>query len=240
MARSKCLVATSIVLKLNYISHFLNFQDDEPPEICVVEGALNLQTLTPTQPMPSIEELDVKFAELVEELDLTAPNKAAMLSLPSQKKWQIYCSRKIPIDSTDGAALSTVPPSPEYYIERLKDMTSVSFQPRRRLAPETYPIHSHAQQLQSSPEDSPCREYSFKIESHTTLLDALKTALRTSAHSFVLRFVELEGLPALLDLLQALDIRVANSPLHTSLIGCLKAMMNNSVSRTEMPFEITR
>lgn len=31
---------------------------------------------------------------LQEELDLTAPNKAAMLSLPSEKKWQIYCSKK--------------------------------------------------------------------------------------------------------------------------------------------------
>lgn len=101
-------------------------QDDEPPEICVVEGAFTLQTLTPTQPMPSIEELDIKFAELVEELDLTAPNKAAMLSLPSQKKWQIYCSRKSPIDSTDGTVPSSVPPSPEHYIERFKDMALVS------------------------------------------------------------------------------------------------------------------
>uniref|UniRef100_A0A6P7FV36 Uncharacterized protein LOC114334485 n=1 Tax=Diabrotica virgifera virgifera TaxID=50390 RepID=A0A6P7FV36_DIAVI len=44
-------------------------QDDEPPEItyCVVEntGTLTLQAITPTQPMPSQEELDVKFAELV-------------------------------------------------------------------------------------------------------------------------------------------------------------------------------
>lgn len=94
----------------------------------MVEGAFTLQTLTPTQPMPTIEELDIKFAELVEELDLTAPNKAAMLSLPSQKKWQIYCSRKIPIDDTDGdpSALSTVPPSPEHYIERIKDMAVVN------------------------------------------------------------------------------------------------------------------
>lgn len=104
----------------------LYFQDDEPPEICVVEGAFTLQTLTPTQPMPSIEELDIKFAELVEELDLTAPNKAAMLSLPSQKKWQIYCSRKSPIDSTDGTVQGSVPPSPEHYIERFKDMAIVS------------------------------------------------------------------------------------------------------------------
>ncbi|KAJ9593651.1 hypothetical protein L9F63_014829, partial [Diploptera punctata] len=73
-------------------------QNDEPPEItyCVVDqtGTLSLQALTPTQPMPCEDELNAKFAELVEELDLTAPNKAAMLSLPSEKKWQIYCSRK--------------------------------------------------------------------------------------------------------------------------------------------------
>lgn len=78
--------------------------------------------------MPSIEELDVKFAELVEELDLTAPNKAAMLDLPPQKKWQIYCSRKSPIDSTDGATVSRVPPTPDHYIERLKDVASVRVQ----------------------------------------------------------------------------------------------------------------
>lgn len=113
-------------IEIYFLFFFLsNFQDDEPPEICVVEGAFTLQTLTPTQPMPSIEELDAKFAELVEELDLTAPNKAAMLSLPPQKKWQIYCSRKSPIDSTDGTEVSQTPPTPEHYIERLKDVAKV-------------------------------------------------------------------------------------------------------------------
>ena len=47
----------------------LLFQNDEPPEItyCVVDqtGTLSLQALTPTQPMPSEEELNDKFAELV-------------------------------------------------------------------------------------------------------------------------------------------------------------------------------
>lgn len=86
------------------------------------------------------------------------------------------------------------------------------------------------QQFQSRPDESPSHEYNFKIESHTAFLDALKTALRTSAHSFVLRFVESNGLSALLDILRLLDIRVANSPMHSSLIGCLKALMNNSVS----------
>ncbi|XP_017086779.1 disheveled-associated activator of morphogenesis 1 isoform X2 [Drosophila eugracilis] len=191
------------------------FKDDEPPEICVVEGAFTLQTLTPTQPMPSVDELDSKFAELVEELDLTAPNKEAMLSLPAQKKWQIYCSRKLPLDTGDGpdAAAITQPPTAEHYIERLKDLV----------------VH-----ISLSPEDSPSHEVGNRLDGHAAFVDAVKTALRTSTHSFVLRFVELDGLPALLDLLLQLDIRVANSPLHTSLIGCIKALMNNSMGRAHV------
>lgn len=115
------------MIEFFFFSIRFDFQDDEPPEICVVEGAFTLQTITPTQPMPSIDELDAKFAELVEELDLTAPNKDAMLSLPPQKKWQIYCSRKSPIDSTDGAQVSRTPPTPEHYIERLRDIAKVIF-----------------------------------------------------------------------------------------------------------------
>ncbi|XP_017036475.1 disheveled-associated activator of morphogenesis 1 [Drosophila kikkawai] len=191
------------------------FKDDEPPEICVVEGAFTLQTLTPTQPMPAVDELDSKFAELVEELDLTAPNKEAMLSLPAQKKWQIYCSRKLPLDAGDGpdAAAITQPPTAEHYIERLKELV----------------VH-----ISLSPEDSPSHELGNRLDGHAAFVDALKTALRTSTHSFVLRFVELDGLPALLDLLLQLDIRVANSPLHTSLIGCIKALMNNSMGRAHV------
>lgn len=176
----------------------------------MVEGALNLQTLTPTQPMPAVDELDAKFAELVEELDLTPTNKAAMLSLPAQKKWQIYCSRKNPLDTVDGAAQATLtlPPTPEYYIDRLESIIT---------------------QLSVNPEDSPTHESLSRIDQNVISLDALKTALRTSTHSFVLRFIELQGLPALLNLLMKMEIRVANSPLHTSLIGCIKALMNNSV-----------
>lgn len=59
------------------------------------------------------------FYSLQEELDLTAPNKAAMLSLPSQKKWQIYCSRKGGEDMVDQAH------APEHYIERLHTLATV-------------------------------------------------------------------------------------------------------------------
>lgn len=42
--------------------------------------------------------------------------------------------------------------------------------------------------------------------------------------------MELEGLPALLDFLEHMDYFTAQSSIHTSIIGCVKALMNNSVS----------
>lgn len=62
-------------------------------------------------------------------------------------------------------------------------------------------------------------------------IEALKTALRTQPHSFVIGFIELDGLNSLLQVLETMDVEAANSNLHTSVIGCLKALMNNSVSR---------
>lgn len=61
-------------------------------------------------------------------------------------------------------------------------------------------------------------------------VEALKTALRTQPHSFVIRFIELDGLNTLLQVLESMDMESSNSYLHTSVIGCLKALMNNSVS----------
>lgn len=162
--------------------------------------------------MPSTEELEEKFAELVEELDLTETNKMQMMSLPNAKKWQIYCSRKIPIESVDSldSSISNVEKTPVFYVDKLREITT---------------------QLRTSSDDSPKHnEFLMKIEQSTVLCDALKTALRTSAHSFVLKFIEYQGLPALLNVLEAItDFFVSNSTLHTSLIGCIKALMNNSV-----------
>jgi Diaphanous GTPase-binding Domain len=70
-----------------------------------------------------------------------------------------------------------------------------------------------------------------ELRARTRQMDALKTALRTQPHSFVLKFVEQGGLEALLDFLGNLDHETKQSPLHTTLIGCLKALMNNSVSK---------
>nr|CAD7402960.1 unnamed protein product [Timema poppensis] len=180
-------------------------QNAEPPEItyCVVDqaGTLSLQALTPTQPMPAEDELNVKFLELVDELDLTPPNKAAMLSLPSEKKWQIYCSRK-----KDQEGVTDLSHLPEHYIERVQALAMLQ-----------YPTDSEEE-----------------VRSRTRQLDGLKTALRTQPHSFVLRFIELDGLVGLLGFLSSMDYTTSQSSIHTSLIGCVKALMNNSNGRAHV------
>ncbi|XP_014239797.1 disheveled-associated activator of morphogenesis 1 isoform X2 [Cimex lectularius] len=184
-------------------------QDDEPPEItyCVVDqtGTLSLQTLTPTQPIPPEDELNLKFSELVDELDLTAPNKAAMLALPKEKKWQIYCSQKKDIEGqqTDLSQL------PENYIEAMKN-------------------------LSLTPANECDALDDLQLATATRTLDGVKTALRTQPHSFVQGFLESGGLTSLLALLDGMDYTTSQSTVHTSLIGCVKALMNNSTGRSHV------
>lgn len=179
------------------------WHNDEPPEItyCVVggEGGLALQAVTPTHPMPPQDELDAKFSELVEELDLTAKNKAAMMALPAAKKWQIYCSRRPPPGQTPPLATA---PEIEEYIKSLNEIAD-AFAADEAPIPET------------------CR-----------LVEGLKTALRTRAHSFVLRFIKLGGLGALLDALQRAPRDYAD--MRHNLIAAIKALMNNSTGRAHV------
>lgn len=77
---------------------------------------------------------------------------------------------------------------------------------------------------------NPFPEEDEEISNQMRQAEALKTALRTQPHSFVLRFIELDGLNALLQVLETMDTEAANSNINTSIIGCLKALMNNSVS----------
>ena len=82
-------------------------------------------------------------------------------------------------------------------------------------------------------------------------LDSLQIALRTQPNSFVARFMEADGLLKVLfirqnikclalfdqiwlfqvlDFLAAMDYDTRQSSIHTALLGCTKALMNNSVS----------
>ncbi|XP_076359239.1 disheveled-associated activator of morphogenesis 1-like isoform X2 [Tachypleus tridentatus] len=181
------------------------FGTKEPPEITyyVVEngGVVNLQPhlLGPTQPVPGEEELNVKFAELVEELDLTAAKKEIMFSLPPEKKLQLYLSKKSEQQQTSSAHFS------DYYVERVNSMSMLLF-----------------------PRDQD--EIALRIQ----LLDNLKTALRTQPNSFVMRFLEQDGLVCLLNFLKNMEYDTSESAIHTSVIGCVKALMNNSSGRSHV------
>uniref|UniRef100_A0A8C2REI2 Disheveled-associated activator of morphogenesis 2 n=1 Tax=Capra hircus TaxID=9925 RepID=A0A8C2REI2_CAPHI len=73
-----------------------------------------------------------------------------------------------------------------------------------------------------------------ETEMRNQVVEDLKTALRTQPMRFVTRFIELEGLTCLLNFLRSMDHATCESRIHTSLIGCIKALMNNSQGRAHV------
>uniref|UniRef100_A0AC11E728 Dishevelled associated activator of morphogenesis 2 n=1 Tax=Ovis aries TaxID=9940 RepID=A0AC11E728_SHEEP len=76
----------------------INLRDNHP-----------LQYMEFSSPIPNPEELNIRFAELVDELDLTDKNREAVFALPPEKKWQIYCSKK----KVPSLTPSTAPQGPQ-------------------------------------------------------------------------------------------------------------------------------
>ncbi|KAL2791780.1 disheveled-associated activator of morphogenesis 2 isoform 2 [Daubentonia madagascariensis] len=170
----------------------INLRDNHP-----------LQYMEFSSPIPNPEELNVRFAELVDELDLTDKNREAMFALPPEKKWQIYCSKKKEQEDPNKLATSW----PDYYIDRINSMAAM-------------------QSLYAFDEE--------ETEMRNQVVEDLKTALRTQPMRFVTRFIELEGLTCLLNFLRSMDHATCESRIHTSLIGCIKALMNNSQGRAHV------
>ncbi|XP_059033833.1 disheveled-associated activator of morphogenesis 2 isoform X1 [Mustela lutreola] len=170
----------------------INLQDNHP-----------LQYMEFSSPIPNPEELNVRFAELVDELDLTDKNREAVFALPPEKKWQIYCSKKKEQEDPNKLATSW----PDYYIDRINSMAAM-------------------QSLYAFDEE--------ETEMRNQIVEDLKTALRTQPMRFVTRFIELEGLTCLLNFLRSMDHATCESRIHTSLIGCIKALMNNSQGRAHV------
>ncbi|XP_058931343.1 disheveled-associated activator of morphogenesis 2 isoform X2 [Kogia breviceps] len=170
----------------------INLQDNHP-----------LQYMEFSSPIPNPEELNVRFAELVDELDLTDKNREAVFALPPEKKWQIYCSKKKEQEDPNKLATSW----PDYYIDRINSMAAM-------------------QSLYAFDEE--------ETEMRNQVVEDLKTALRTQPMRFVTRFIELEGLTCLLNFLRSMDHATCESRIHTSLIGCIKALMNNSQGRAHV------
>ncbi|XP_036104265.1 disheveled-associated activator of morphogenesis 2 isoform X1 [Molossus molossus] len=162
-----------------------------------------LQSMELSSAIPNPEELNVRFAELVDELDLTDKNREAVFALPPEKKWQIYCSKKKEQEDPNKMATSW----PDYYIDRINSMAAM-------------------QSLYAFDEE--------ETEMRNQVVEDLKTALRTQPMRFVTRFIELDGLTCLLNFLRSMDHATCESRIHTSLIGCIKALMNNSQGRAHV------
>uniref|UniRef100_A0A672QK26 Dishevelled associated activator of morphosis 1 n=1 Tax=Sinocyclocheilus grahami TaxID=75366 RepID=A0A672QK26_SINGR len=71
-------------------------------------------------------------------------------------------------------------------------------------------------------------------EERSKTIESLKTALRTQPMRFVTRFIDLDGLTCVLNFLKTMDYETTESQIHTSLIGCIKALMNNSQGRAHV------
>uniref|UniRef100_A0A9L0SL28 Dishevelled associated activator of morphosis 1 n=1 Tax=Equus caballus TaxID=9796 RepID=A0A9L0SL28_HORSE len=184
---------------------FCCFRNNDHPEITYRlrnDSNFALQTMEPALPMPPVEELDVMFSELVDELDLTDKHREAMFALPAEKKWQIYCSKKKDQEENKGATSW-----PEFYIDQLNSMAA-----RKSL-------------LALEKEEE---------EERSKTIESLKTALRTKPMRFVTRFIDLDGLSCILNFLKTMDYETSESRIHTSLIGCIKALMNNSQGRAHV------
>ncbi|XP_072103567.1 disheveled-associated activator of morphogenesis 2 isoform X1 [Mobula birostris] len=179
------------------------FRSSEHPEITFKDSSVPLQLLEFSLPMPPTDELNARFAELVDELDLTDKNRDAMFALPTEKKWQIYCSKKKEQDDPNKQATSW----PDYYIDRINSMAAM----------QTVFIFDEEE-----------------MEMRNTIVEGLKTALRTQPMRFVMRFIELDGLTCLLNFLRSMDYDTSESRIHTSVIGCIKALMNNSQGRAHV------
>ncbi|XP_054995455.1 disheveled-associated activator of morphogenesis 2 isoform X1 [Sorex araneus] len=178
------------------------FGGSELPEINLRDNN-PLQYMEFSSPIPNTEELNVCFAELVDELDLTDKNREAVFALPPEKKWQIYCSKKKEQEDPNKMATSW----PDFYIDRINSMAAI-------------------QSLYAFDEED--------MERRNQVVEDLKTALRTQPMRFVTRFIELEGLACLLNFLRSMDHTTCESRIHTSLIGCIKALMNNSQGRAHV------
>uniref|UniRef100_A0A8C6UPK4 Uncharacterized protein n=1 Tax=Neogobius melanostomus TaxID=47308 RepID=A0A8C6UPK4_9GOBI len=176
---------------------------EEQPEITYChDNPILFKGLEPSLPMPPAPELDARFTELVDELDLSEEHRAQMFALSPEKKWHIYCSKRMEAEEDKGATHW-----PDYYIDQMRSMAA-----RRTL-------------VALEGEDDYSR--------HKTV-EELKTALRTQPMRFVTRFIELDGLSCLLNFLKTMDYETSESQVHTSLIGCINALMNNTQGRAHV------
>uniref|UniRef100_A0A8C1NG77 Dishevelled associated activator of morphogenesis 2 n=1 Tax=Cyprinus carpio TaxID=7962 RepID=A0A8C1NG77_CYPCA len=183
---------------------FLCCFSNSEPPEINLKDSVPLQLLEFSAPMPPEEELHARFSELV-------------VSICQLFWWSGLCHQICLIyylilsrnpyrfEQEDPNKLATS--WPDYYIDRINSMAAM-------------------QTLFAFDED--------EMEMRNKVVEDLKTALRTQPMRFVTRFIELDGLTCLLNFLKSMDYETSESRIHTSIIGCIKALMNNSQGRAHV------
>ncbi|KAJ3606529.1 hypothetical protein NHX12_026050 [Muraenolepis orangiensis] len=206
---------------LSYI--FCCFNGNDPPEITYrLREDFNLQVMEPSLPMPAQDELDVMFAELVDELDLSEKHREAMFALPAEKKWQIYCSKKkgrekpsfpreeVPAAGWEAAGWEAAEGSSPLGCLRGSRLVGLEREAQNKRKTTARPVGQSTISTSSTPWPP------------------------GSPSWFVTRFIDVDGLTCILNFLKSMDYETTESQIHTSLIGCVKALMNNSQGRAHV------
>ncbi|KAG7242962.1 hypothetical protein INR49_017653 [Caranx melampygus] len=220
---------------------FCCFNSSDHPEITYrLREDFALQAMEPALPMPGYDELDGMFSELVDELDLTEKHREAMFALPAEKKWQIYCSKKKLQENMLGRSSVKV----EAGLAGAKSLcaerkASKLLTRQQALAPSQTDTNSPSELREEGNKKKTKRKTLLALEKEdeeerNKTIESLKTALRTQPMRFVTRFIDLDGLTCILNFLKSMDYETTESQIHTSLIGCIKALMNNSQGRAHV------
>uniref|UniRef100_A0A8C9VPE2 Dishevelled associated activator of morphosis 1 n=1 Tax=Scleropages formosus TaxID=113540 RepID=A0A8C9VPE2_SCLFO len=99
----------------------------------------------------------------------------------------------------------------------------------------TFTIYSQAKPLNPCFIASSCRIFAVSNVSHFYCTCIAKEFIFSHMTlRFVTRFIDLDGLTCVLNFLKSMDYEIAESHIHTSLIGCIKALMNNSQGRAHV------
>ncbi|XP_042867935.1 disheveled-associated activator of morphogenesis 2-like [Penaeus japonicus] len=114
---------------------------------------------------------------------------------------------------------------PEKQLQLLYDYHTLKSSNKKIERPEAYIAKLEEYSEMTVPTD--------QYQHHTWLkyTEGLKTALATQSNTFVNEFMEAGGLTALLQFLTKMEDSTFQSTIHTNVIACVKALMNNSNGR---------
>uniref|UniRef100_A0A673FXX8 Disheveled-associated activator of morphogenesis 2-like n=1 Tax=Sinocyclocheilus rhinocerous TaxID=307959 RepID=A0A673FXX8_9TELE len=163
----------------------------------------------------------------------TRPTLGFMCCFSSSEPPEINLKDSVPLQLLEFSA--PMPPEEELHARFSELVDELDLTDKNREAMFALPAEKKWQIYCSKKKVSPSQHNHLKeMEMRNKVVEDLKTALRTQPMRFVTRFIELDGLTCLLNFLKSMDYETSESRIHTSIIGCIKALMNNSQGRAHV------